>query len=103
MLNSNFKSDIQKNIKVKRLKTKKGQTEFDRVPSLVQMVGHLTVSLTKYRQKTVFGENTVKAAIFPLFKSLCLFVRFKSIKTYSIWCPLEIKTSFEMEIKLFLE
>jgi hypothetical protein len=35
MLNSNLKSDIQKNIKVKRLKTKKGQTEFDRVPTLI--------------------------------------------------------------------
>jgi translation initiation factor 2 beta subunit (eIF-2beta)/eIF-5 len=34
MLNSNLKSDIQKNIKIKRLKTKKLQTEFDRVPTL---------------------------------------------------------------------
>jgi hypothetical protein len=34
MLNSNLKSDIQKNILVERLKTKKGQTEFDRVPTL---------------------------------------------------------------------
>jgi hypothetical protein len=35
MLNSNLKSDIQKNIEVKRLKTRKGQTEFDRVPTLM--------------------------------------------------------------------
>jgi hypothetical protein len=35
MLNSNLKSDIQKNVWVKRLKTKKSQTEFNRVPTLV--------------------------------------------------------------------
>jgi hypothetical protein len=35
MLNSNLKSDIQKKILIKRLKTKNGQTEFDRVPTLV--------------------------------------------------------------------
>jgi hypothetical protein len=31
----NLKSGIQKNILVKRLKIKKGQTEFDRVPTLL--------------------------------------------------------------------
>jgi hypothetical protein len=35
MLNSNLKFDIQPNIQIKRLKTKNGQTEFDRVPTLI--------------------------------------------------------------------
>jgi hypothetical protein len=38
MLKSNLKSDIQNNIKIKRLKTKNGQTEFDRVPTLIKIV-----------------------------------------------------------------
>jgi hypothetical protein len=38
MLNSNLKLDIQKSILVKRLKTKKGQTEFDRVPTLLTKI-----------------------------------------------------------------
>jgi hypothetical protein len=35
MLNTNLKSDIQKKFQIKCLKTKKGHTEFDRVPTLI--------------------------------------------------------------------
>jgi hypothetical protein len=44
MLNSNLKSDIQKNVEKKRSKTKKGQTEFDRVPTLLESAEILKIN-----------------------------------------------------------
>jgi hypothetical protein len=50
MLNLNLKSDIQKNIYIKRLKTKNGQTEFDRVPTLVlRFSRNLKVNYTSFQ------------------------------------------------------
>jgi hypothetical protein len=56
MLNSNLKSDIQKNIKTKRFKTKKGQTEFDRVPKLVNTISKFNFGALK----TFFAKKKIR-------------------------------------------
>jgi hypothetical protein len=51
MLDLNLKSDIQKNIKTERLKTRKDQTEFDRVPTLTN-IGETLTKNTFFFQKS---------------------------------------------------
>jgi hypothetical protein len=46
-----LKSDIQTNIYVKRLKTKKGQTEFGRVPTLIYYSKNDLYLIQKFRLK----------------------------------------------------